>query len=58
MLNYFAKQINLFIDRIKEVLGHDYYWCMEQSEYATDVMFNSREELQSVYMDCLFFILT
>jgi len=51
MLNYFAKQINPFIHRIKEVLGHDYYCCMDQCEYATDVMFNSREELQSVYMD-------
>lgn len=51
MLNHFAEQINPFIQRIKEVLGHDYYWCMDQCEYATDVMFNSREDLESVYMD-------
>ena len=51
MLNHFAEQINPFIIRIKEILGHDYYWCMDQCEYATDVMFNSREDLQSVYMD-------
>jgi hypothetical protein len=51
MLNHFAKQINPFIDRIKEILGHDYYWCLEQCEYATDLMFNSREDLESVYMD-------
>jgi hypothetical protein len=51
MLNHFAMQINPFIERIKEVLGHDYYWCMDQCEYATDVMFNSREDLESVYMD-------
>lgn len=51
MLNYFAEQINPFIIRIKEILGHDYYWCMDQCEYATDIMFKSREDLQSVYMD-------
>jgi hypothetical protein len=51
MLNHFAKQINPFIERIKEILGGDYYWCMEQCEYATDVMFKSREDLESVYMD-------
>jgi hypothetical protein len=51
MLNHFAEQINPFIKRIKEILGHDYFWCMEQCEYATDVMFNSREDLKSVYMD-------
>jgi hypothetical protein len=51
MLGYFAKQINPFIDRIKEILGYDYYWCMEQCEYATDVMFKSRKDLESVYMD-------
>lgn len=51
MLNHFAKQINPFIDRIKEILGHDYYWCMEQCEYATDVMFNSRKDLEEIYMD-------
>lgn len=51
MLNHFAKQINPFIKRITEILGGDYYWCMDQCEYATDVMFKSREELESIYMD-------
>jgi hypothetical protein len=51
MLNHFAKLINPFIEKIKEVLGRDYYWCVDQCEYATDVMFNSRENLESVYMD-------
>lgn len=51
MLNHFSKQINPFIDRIKGILGHEYYWCMDQCEYATDVMFNSREDLESIYMD-------
>jgi hypothetical protein len=51
MLNHFAEQVNPFIERIKEILGQDYYWCMDQCEYATDVMFNSREDLECVYMD-------
>jgi hypothetical protein len=51
MLNHFALQINPIIGRIKEVLGCDYYWCMDQCEYATDVMFNSRSDLESVYTD-------
>ena len=51
MLNHFAKLINPFAEKIKEVLGRDYYWCVDQCEYATDVMFNSREDLESVYMD-------
>jgi hypothetical protein len=50
-LNHFAKLINPFIEKIKEILGRDYYWCVDQCEYATDVMFNSREDLESVYMD-------
>jgi hypothetical protein len=51
MLNHFSKEINPFIDRIKEILGHEYYWCMDQCEYATDIMFNSREALESVYIN-------
>lgn len=51
MLSHFARQINPFIERIKEILGGEYYWCMDQCEYATDVMFKSREDLESVYMD-------
>jgi len=51
ILNHFAEQINPFIKRIKEILGYDYFWCMEQCEYATDVMFNSRQDLEAVYID-------
>ncbi|HGJ65946.1 TPA: hypothetical protein ENS27_11235 [bacterium] len=51
MLEYFAKQINPFTTRIKEIFNHDYFWCMDQCEYATDVMFKSRKDLESVYYD-------
>ena len=51
MLNYFAKYVNSFIQRIEEVFGCGYFWCMDQCEYATDIMFKSREALESVYTD-------
>ena len=51
MLNHFAKYVNSFIQRIEEVFGCGYFWCMDQCEYATDIMFNSREALESVYID-------
>ncbi len=51
LLNHFAGLINPFITRIHEILGCDYFWCMDQCEYATDVMFNSRQDLESIYMD-------
>jgi len=51
MLNRFAKQINPFLSRIEEIFRFGYFWCMDQCEYATDVMFKSREALQSVYKD-------
>lgn len=51
MLNRFAKQINPFLSRIEEIFRFGYFWCMDQCEYATDVMFKSREALESVYKD-------
>ncbi len=26
-----------------------YYWCVDQCEYATDIMFNNREDLEEIY---------
>lgn len=26
-----------------------YYWCVDQCEYATDIMFNSRKDLEEIY---------
>jgi len=51
MLNHFAKYVNSFIQRIEEVFGCGYFWCMDQCEYATDIMFKNREALESVYID-------
>jgi hypothetical protein len=51
MLNHFARQVNPIVEKIKGILGYDYYWCMDQCEYATDVMFKSRKALETIYMD-------
>ena len=51
MLNHFAEQLNPFLGRIKEIFNCGYFWCLDQCEYATDIMFKSREALQSVYKD-------
>jgi len=51
MLNHFAKEVNVYLGRIEEVFRCGYFWCLDQCEYATDIMFKSREGLQSVYND-------
>lgn len=47
----FAHRINPFLKRIEEIFSMGYYWCVEQCEYATDVMFESREDLELIYSD-------
>jgi len=51
MLNHFAKEVNIYLSRIEEIFHYGYFWCLDQCEYATDIMFKSREDLQSVYND-------
>lgn len=51
MLNRFAKEVNPFLPRLEEIFHCGYFWCLDQCEYATDVMFKSREELETVYKD-------
>lgn len=51
MMDHFAKEVNPFLKRMEEVFHCGYFWCLEQCEYATDVMFKSRNELESVYKD-------
>lgn len=47
----FAQRVNPMLERITEIFGSGYYWCVDQCEYATDVMFNSRADLVKVYPD-------
>lgn len=48
-LDHFAEALNPFLPTVRNVLGSGYYWCASQIEYATDVMFKSREALEDVY---------
>lgn len=46
----FAEKINIFTKRIEEILGRTAYsWCMDYSEYATDILFKDRESLTEIY---------
>jgi hypothetical protein len=45
----FAYKINPFIEKITQILGRGYYWCLHQCEYATDILFKSREKLEEIY---------
>lgn len=48
-LDAIAAKINPFLSRIYEIFHQGYYWCLDQCEYATDIMFNSREDLEGIY---------
>lgn len=44
-----ARRINCHCDMMKNILGHEYYWCLSECEYATDIMFTSRSALEAIY---------
>jgi hypothetical protein len=48
-LDYFAEKLNPYLDTINETFHQGYFWCVDQCEYATDVMFTSREALEDIY---------
>ena len=48
-LDVFAKSINPFLDTVMKVFGQGYYWCVNQCEFATDVMFKERSFLEDIY---------
>lgn len=48
-LDLFAERVNPFLPTVKGTFGSGYYWCASQIEYATDVMFESREALEDLY---------
>lgn len=48
-LDYFADKINPYLNTINETFHQGYLWCVDQCEYATDVMFTSREALEDIY---------
>ena len=48
-LDHFAQAVNPFLPTVKDVFGSGYYWCASQIEYATDIIFESREALEDLY---------
>ena len=48
-LDFFAHKVNPYLDTIERILHAGYYWCVDQCEYATDVMFKGREALEDIY---------
>lgn len=48
-LDYFASLVNPLLPKIQKIFGNGYYWCAGQIEYATDIMFKSREALEDLY---------
>lgn len=43
------EKINIHIPKIKAIFSHSYYWCIDQCEFATDINFKSREDLNLFY---------
>ena len=48
-LDLFAHKVNPYLDTIEKTFHQGYHWCVDQCEYATDVMFKSREALEDIY---------
>ena len=49
LLNPLVEQCHPLHKEITRPIERDYYWTVAESEYATDVMFRSREALQRIY---------
>ena len=48
-LDVFARSINPFLDAVQNTFGQGYHWCVNQCEFATDVMFKERSFLEDIY---------
>lgn len=48
-LDSFARSINPFLDTVRNSLGQGYFWCVDQCEFATDIMFQERSFLEDIY---------
>ena len=50
-LDKFAYSVNPFLRNITDTFGSraGYYWCLQQCEYATDIMFKNRKVLEDIY---------
>ena len=48
-LDAIAHRVNPYLAKLTEIFHQGYYWCVDQCEYATDIMFNSRQDLEEIY---------
>ena len=48
-LDLVAHKVNPYLDTVESILHAGYHWCVDQCEYATDLMFESREALEDIY---------
>lgn len=48
-LDSFAKSLNPFLDTVQKTFGQGYFWCLDQCEFATDIMFKDRSFLEDIY---------
>ncbi len=48
-LDAFAKSLNPFLDTVQKNFGQGYFWCVDQCEFATDIMFKERSFLEDIY---------
>ena len=48
-LDGFAKSLNPFLGTVQKNFGQGYFWCVDQCEFATDIMFKERSFLEDVY---------
>ena len=51
MIHPVSQQVNPALEKIIGRLRIGYYWSLDQSEWASDVMFKDREELDRLYPD-------
>jgi hypothetical protein len=51
VLNVFARRVHPLLGTLARAGFGGYYWCIDQAEYATDLMFTSRAALAAVYPD-------
>ena len=51
LLDALARRVNIHLPAIAAAEGGGYYWCLDQAEVATDVMFQDRRCLTAVLPD-------
>jgi hypothetical protein len=53
VLNALARGVNPFLTEIRKAGFGEYYWVLDQGEYATDVMFQNRQALAAISGDLM-----